>query len=84
MSPDDKITEIFFICDEFSTVFEQHIASMGRFYGFKLHLICNEKGEIVNFMFTSGNVDDREPLRCCFARDPSLRPSTMSQEHGAD
>lgn len=38
--------------------------SMGWFYGFKLHLICNEKGEIVNFTFTPGNVDDREPLKC--------------------
>jgi hypothetical protein len=36
--------------------------SMGRFFGFKLHLICNEKGEILNFIFTQGYVDDREPL----------------------
>ena len=37
--------------------------SMGWFFGFKLHLIINAKGEILNFMFTPGNVDDREPLR---------------------
>ena len=30
---------------------------------FKLHLIINDKGEILNFMFTPGNVDDREPLK---------------------
>ena len=36
---------------------------MGWFYGFKLHLICNEKGDLLNFMVTPGNVDDREPLR---------------------
>ena len=36
--------------------------SMGWFYGFKLHLIINECGEIINFMITPGNVDDREPL----------------------
>ena len=30
---------------------------------FKLHIVCNEMGEIVNFMFTPGNVDDREPLK---------------------
>ena len=36
---------------------------MGWFYGFKLHIICNEKGEIVNFMFTPGNMGDREPLK---------------------
>ncbi|KAA6327609.1 hypothetical protein EZS27_023418 [termite gut metagenome] len=35
---------------------------MGWFYGFKLHLICNEKGEILNFVFTTDNIDDREPL----------------------
>ena len=33
------------------------------FLGFKLHLIINDKGEILNFMFTPGNVDDREPLK---------------------
>lgn len=37
--------------------------SMGWFYGFKLHLICNEKGDLLSFMVTPGNVDDREPLR---------------------
>ena len=31
---------------------------MGWFFGFKLHLIINDKGE----NFTPGNVDDREPL----------------------
>ena len=35
---------------------------MGWFFGFKLHLIINDRGEILNFMFTPGNVDDREPL----------------------
>ena len=36
---------------------------MGWFFGVKLHLIINDKGEILNFMFTPGNVDDREPLK---------------------
>ena len=27
------------------------------------HLIINDKGEILNFMFTPRNVDDREPLK---------------------
>lgn len=35
---------------------------MGWFFGFKLHIICNEKGELLNFMFTPGDVDDRKPL----------------------
>ena len=36
---------------------------MRWFFAFKLHLIINNKGEIQNFMFTPGNVNDREPLR---------------------
>jgi hypothetical protein len=38
-------------------------STMGWFYGFKLHLIVNEKGDIINFVITQGNVDDREPLK---------------------
>jgi len=36
---------------------------MGWFFGFELHLIINDRGEILNFMFTLRNVDDREPLK---------------------
>lgn len=36
--------------------------SVGWFFGFKLHLICNERGELLNFVFTPANTDDREPL----------------------
>ena len=32
-------------------------------FGFKIHLIINDKDEILNFMFTPGNVYDREPLK---------------------
>ena len=35
---------------------------MGWFFGFKLHLICNEKGEFLYLMITPGDVDDRKPL----------------------
>ena len=28
----------------------------------KVHLICNERGELLNFMITPGDVDDRKPL----------------------
>lgn len=35
----------------------------GMVFGFKLHLIINDKGETLNFIFTSGNVDDWEPLK---------------------
>ncbi len=37
-------------------------STMGWFFGFKLHLIVNEKGDILNFVITQGNIDDREPL----------------------
>lgn len=37
--------------------------SMGWFFGFKLHIVINDKGEIIDFLFTQGNVDDREPLK---------------------
>ena len=32
------------------------------FFGFKLHLICNEKGVVLNFMIIPGDIDDRKPL----------------------
>lgn len=35
-------------------------STMGWYFGFKLHLICNERGEILNFMLTKANVDDRD------------------------
>jgi hypothetical protein len=38
-------------------------STMGWFHGFKLHLIINDKGEILNFTITQANVDDREPLK---------------------
>lgn len=34
--------------------------TLGWFFGFKLHLVINETGEIVNFVFTKGNCDDRD------------------------
>lgn len=36
--------------------------SLGWFFGFKLHLIINDKGEILDFVITQANVDDRKPL----------------------
>ncbi len=38
-------------------------STMGWFFGFKLHLIVNDKGELLNFVITQGNVDDREPIK---------------------
>jgi transposase len=36
--------------------------SMGWFYGFKLHLVINECGELLACQITPGNVDDRKPV----------------------
>jgi transposase len=36
--------------------------STGWFFGFKLHLIVNDRGELLNMAFTPGNVDDRKPV----------------------
>lgn len=47
----------------FKGIAEVGKSTMGWFYGFKLHLIVNEKGDILNFVITQGNVDDREPLK---------------------
>jgi len=33
--------------------------STGWFFGFKLHLVLNDQGEIMSFNLTSGNTDDR-------------------------
>jgi len=38
-------------------------STMGFFFGFKLHLIVNEKGDLLNFQITQANIDDREPLK---------------------
>lgn len=37
-------------------------STMGYFYGFKLHLVVNDQGEILAFCLTPGTVDDRTPL----------------------
>ncbi|MFT6842264.1 MAG: hypothetical protein ACJASR_001030, partial [Psychroserpens sp.] len=37
-------------------------STMGWFYGFKLHIIVNDKGELLDFVITQANVDDRAPL----------------------
>jgi hypothetical protein len=45
-----------------------HLAERGKssvdwFYGFKLHLIVNDQGELLAFHLTAGNVDDRKPVQ---------------------
>jgi hypothetical protein len=36
--------------------------STGWFFGFKLHLVINDRGELLNIQLTPGNVDDRKPV----------------------
>lgn len=43
----------------FKNIARRGKSSTGWFYGFKLHLIVNDKGELLSFLITAGNVDDR-------------------------
>ena len=36
--------------------------SVGYFYGFKLHIVVSDEGELLAYMVTAGNVDDRKPV----------------------
>ena len=47
----------------FSGIAKRGKSTVGYFFGFKLHIIINDKGEIIEFVITPGNVDDREPLK---------------------
>src|SRR5699024_11445486 len=47
----------------FKGIAEVGKSTMGWFYGFKLHIVINDRGEILNFAITRANVDDREPLK---------------------
>lgn len=46
----------------FAGLAERGKTSTGWFYGFKLHLVFNDRGELLNLMLTPGNVDDRKPV----------------------
>ena len=46
----------------FNNLAKRGKTAMGWFYGFKLHMIINHKGEIVAVKVTPGNVDDRSVL----------------------
>ena len=46
----------------FKKVAQRGHTSTGFFYGFKIHLIINDCGEILAWQVTAGNVDDRVPV----------------------
>lgn len=46
----------------FAGVAQRGHTSVGWFFGFKLHLVVNDCGEILNCCITPGNTDDRRPV----------------------
>ena len=46
----------------FAELAQRGKGSMGWFYGFKLHLVINDCGELLACQITPGNVDDRIPV----------------------
>lgn len=38
-------------------------STMGGFYGFKPHIVVNDKGELLEFIITQANVNDRAPMK---------------------
>lgn len=46
----------------FAGLAERGKTSTGWFYGFKLHLVVNDRGELLQYCFSQGNVDDRKPV----------------------
>ena len=52
--------QTFFSMIVFKDIATRGKSTMGWYIGFKLHLLCNEKGEIINFNLTRACVDDRD------------------------
>lgn len=46
----------------FETSARRGKTSVDWFYGFKLHLVVNDQGELLSLRLTAGNVDDRRPV----------------------
>jgi hypothetical protein len=46
----------------FKGLAERGKTSTGWFFGFKLHLVVNDQGELLQICITPGNVDDRKPV----------------------
>lgn len=46
----------------FADLAQRGKTSLGWFFGFKLHLVLNERGELLSFALTPGNVDDRRAV----------------------
>jgi len=48
---------------------ERGHSSIGWFYGFKLHIIINDKSEIIAVKITQGNLDDRKAFESMVLKD---------------
>lgn len=46
----------------FKGVAQRGVSRTGWFYGFKVHLVINDQGDLLAARFTPGNVDDRKPV----------------------
>lgn len=46
----------------FETLAQWGKNSIGWYFGFKLHLVINERGELLGFQLTPANTDDRKPV----------------------
>jgi hypothetical protein len=46
----------------FKDIAQRGVSSTGWFYGFKVHLVINDCGDLLAVKFTPGNVDDRKPV----------------------
>jgi hypothetical protein len=62
-------------------------SSSGWFFGFKLYLLVNDRGELLSSALTPGNVDDRKPVpklvkelfgKCLVTKLISPNPSSSS------
>ena len=53
----------------FKAIAQRGKTSVGWFFGFKLHLIFNDQGEVVWLLLTPGNVDDRVALTDMLEQD---------------
>lgn len=42
---------------------ERGKTSMGWFFGFKLHIIINERGKLINLQVSKGNIHDTKPVK---------------------
>ena len=50
----------------FKDIAKRGKTSVDWFFGFKLHLVVNHRGELLNVALTTGNVDDRKPVKQLF------------------